>query len=202
MSMTVSDNQARQQEIRQDISQQVQQVQQVPQQARAQIERARQEVAGYGGQGEQPLGPYLALAGIFNASFAAFLLALKQADRPLPERLSARDVALLGVATFKLSRLISRDQVTAFLRAPFVTYKGPAAASEVEEEPRGEGWQRALGNLLTCPYCVAQWVAAGLAYGFILAPRTTRFTAGVFSAYALSDFVGFAYEMAMNKAQS
>jgi hypothetical protein len=165
-------------------------------------DQARRDVAGYGGKGEQPLGPYLALAGIFNLGFAAFLVAAQRADRPLPDRLSARDVALLGVASFKLSRLISRDQVTAFLRAPFVTYKGPAAASEIEEEPRGEGWQRALGNLLTCPYCVAQWVSAGFAYGFILAPRTTRFAAGVFSAYALSDFVGFAYEIAMKNAQS
>lgn len=178
------------------------QLQQLQDQARDQIGQTRQMIAGYGGQDVQPLGPYLALAGIFNLSFAAFLLAANQAERPLPERLSARDVALLGVATFKLSRLISRDQVTAFLRAPFVTYKGPAAASEVEEEPRGTGWQRALGNLLTCPYCVAQWVSAGLAYGFILAPRTTRFASGVFSAYALSDFVGFAYELAMKSAQS
>ena len=171
-------------------------------QMRARTEQARQIISGYGGQAEQPLGPYLALAGIFNLSFAAFLLAARQMKRPLPDRLAARDVALLGVATFKMSRLLSRDQVTAFLRAPFVTYKGPAAASEVEEEPRGTGWQRALGNLLTCPYCVAQWVSAGFAYGFVLAPRTTRFAAGVCSAYALSDFVGFAYEQAINKAQS
>lgn len=171
-------------------------------QMRARTEQARQLVAGYGGQSEQPLGPYLALAGIFNLSFAAFLLAARQMKQPLPERFSARDVALLGVATFKMSRLLSRDQVTAFLRAPFVTYKGPAAASDVEEEPRGAGWQRALGNLLTCPYCVAQWVSAGFAYGFILAPRTTRFAAGVCSAYALSDFIGFAYEQAMKSAQS
>lgn len=176
--------------------------QQLTDNARARAAQAHQAIAGYGGENEQLLGPYLALAGIFNLSFAAFLLAARQAKQPLPERLSARDVALLGVATFKMSRLISRDEVTAFLRAPFVRYKGPAAASEVEEEPRGDGWQRALGNLLTCPYCVAQWISVGFAYGFVLAPRTTRFVAGVSAAYALSDFIGLAYEQAMKKVDS
>lgn len=199
MSTATNDHQARQEEQHEHDQPPLEQVRLHLQQAQ---DHARRDVAGYGGQGEQPLGPYLVLAGIFNLGFAAFLLATQRTDRPLPERLSARDVALLGVASFKLSRLISRDQVTAFLRAPFVTYKGPAAASEIEEEPRGEGWQRALGNLLTCPYCVAQWVSAGFAYGFILAPRPTRFAAGVFSAYALSDFIGFAYEIAMKSAQS
>lgn len=199
MSTAANDNQVQHEGRREHDQPKVEQVRLHMRQAQ---DQARRDVAGYGGKGEQPLGPYLALAGIFNLGFAAFLVAAKRADRPLPDRLSARDVALLGVASFKLSRLISRDQVTAFLRAPFVTYKGPAAASEIEEQPRGEGWQRALGNLLTCPYCVAQWVSAGFAYGFILAPRTTRFAAGVFSAYALSDFIGFAYEIAMKNAQS
>lgn len=161
--------------------------------SRDQLDRVAQ---GYGARDIQPLVPYAALAAIFNLLFAAFLLAAKQSRRPLPERLAPRDILLLGVATHKLSRLISRDQVTAFLRAPFVTYKSPAAASEVEEEPRGSGWQRALGNLLTCPYCVAQWVSAGFVYGLAFAPRTTRLIAGVFATYTIADFLGLAYEEA------
>jgi hypothetical protein len=41
---------------------------------------------------------------------------------------------LLGVATYKLSRLISSDRVTSPLRAPFVEYVEPAGASEVKEK--------------------------------------------------------------------
>lgn len=176
-----------------------------PQVSRALAESRQQlqgVVSGYGAQDIQPLVPYAALAGIFNLLFAGFLLAAKQSKRPLPERLAPRDILLLGVATHKLSRLISRDQVTAFLRAPFVTFKSPAAASEVEEEPRGTGWQRALGNLITCPYCVAQWVAAGFVYGLVFAPRTTRLVAGAFAAYTLADFLGLAYEVATKIAFS
>lgn len=162
----------------------------------------RQITAGYGARDIQPLVPYAELAGIFNLLFAGFLLAAKQSKRPLLERLAPRDILLLGVATHKLSRLLSRDQVTAFLRAPFVTFKSSAAGSEVEEEPRGTGWQRALGNLITCPYCVAQWVSAGFVYGLVFAPRTTRFIAGTFAAYTVADFLGLAYEEATKIAFS
>lgn len=158
-------------------------------------------VSGYGAQDIQPLAPYTALAAIFNVLFAGILLAVKRTNHSLPEHLAPRDILLLGVATHKLSRLISRDQVTAFLRAPFVTYKSPAAASEVEEEPRGTGWQRALGNLLTCPYCVAQWVAAGFVSGLLVAPRATRLVASTFAVYTLAEFLGLAYEKAVKIAQ-
>lgn len=179
-----------------------QQVQHAQETARSTVAQAQQASAGYGAQDVQPLGPYLGLAAIFNLSFAGFLLASRSAKRPLPEQLTVRDLALLGVATYKMSRLISRDQVTAFLRAPFVKYKEPGLTSEVEEEPRGTGWQRALGNLLTCPYCVGQWVVAGFAYSLVFAPRTTRFIEGVLTAYALSDFLGLVYEKSERLAQS
>ncbi len=52
----------------------------------------------------------------------------KQADRPLPERVSPGDILLLGVATHKLSRLLAKDWVTSFYRAPFTEYQGSATA--------------------------------------------------------------------------
>jgi hypothetical protein len=29
-----------------------------------------------------------------------------------------------------------------------------------------------MGELLTCPFCLGQWVATGLIFGLVLAPRT------------------------------
>ncbi len=105
--------------------------------------------AGYS-QEPRPLKSYAALTGIYNTAFAAFLLRSKQADRPLPERVSPGDILLLGVATHKLSRLLTKDWVTSFYRAPFTEYQGAATApGEVSEQPRGEGLRRSLGELFT-----------------------------------------------------
>lgn len=94
---------------------------------------------------------------------------------------------LLGVATYKLSRLISKDRVTAPFRAPFVEYEDSAGASELKEKPRGEGLQRAVGDLLTCPYCMGAWGAAALTYGFVFSPRITRILGGILATTAISD---------------
>jgi hypothetical protein len=78
--------------------------------------------AGYKGGEEMPLAGYAALLGIYNAAFLALLLAARNSDDGLPERISFPDLLLLGVATHKLSRVIAKDRVTSPLRAPFTEY--------------------------------------------------------------------------------
>jgi hypothetical protein len=136
----------------------------------------------------RPLGGYAVLSGTLAAAFAGAL-----AGAELPERLSGRDIVLAGVATHKLSRLLAKDKVTSFLRAPFTRFQEPAGKGELEEQPRGTGLRLATGELLVCPYCVAQWIAAGFAVGYVRAPRLTRLLAGMYTAYAISDALQFAY---------
>ena len=155
--------------------------------------------AGYSRE-HRPLAAYGALVGLFNLLLAAFLLGVKRSGRPLPLRIGVGDLALLGVATYKLSRLIAKDSVTSVLRAPFTQYEGPSGASEVNERPRGRGMQKALGELLTCPFCVGQWVAAALACGLVAAPGITRLIAAIFSAVAIADFLQYGYEAVRKQA--
>ena len=63
------------------------------------------------------------------------------------------DLLLVGIATHKLSRLLAKDKVTSFIRAPFTRYQEPSGQGEVEEEPYGHGLHLAVGELLVCPYC-------------------------------------------------
>jgi Protein of unknown function (DUF1360) len=140
-----------------------------------------------------PLKSYAALATAFNVALATGLAATKD---DLPERFSPLDLLLLGVATHKYSRIVTKDRVTSFLRAPFVRYEGKAGPSEVSETPRGEGAQRAVGELINCPFCIGMWVASGLGVGFVAAPRVTRFLAGVGAALALADFLHLAHAAA------
>src|SRR5207302_247372 len=136
----------------------------------------------------QPLAGHAVLLGVFSSSVAAVALAFRRSGRTLPERMPAGDLALMSVATYKLSRLISKDKITSFLRAPFTRYMGEAERpSEVSEEPRGKGFQRAVGELLVCPYCLAQWVSAGLASLYLFSPRLARLTSSLFSIVVGSD---------------
>jgi hypothetical protein len=145
---------------------------------------------------EMPLPQYALLVGIFAASLATFLAAAKTTRHPLPERLSLGDLLLLGVATHKLSRLIAKDRVTAPFRAPFARFEKSAGAGEVDEQPRGTRMQRAIGDLVTCPFCVSPWVAAALTCGFTVSPRLTRLICGIFSSVAISHFLHHRYATA------
>jgi len=162
--------------------------------------RADEAVAGYAPHEHRPLAAYAGMTAAFGVALGGALGALRASGRELPESLSARDLALAGVATHKLSRLIAKDKVTSFLRAPFTRYQEPAGHGELEEAPRGSGARYAVGELLVCPYCLAQWVAAGFAVGLVAAPRPTRLVAGIYAAETLSDFLQLAYKAAEDRA--
>lgn len=118
------------------------------------------------GGGQRPLAGYAAL----GAGLAGALLAARRAGRPLPPRLALGDVVIAGLATQKLSRIVSKDKVTSHLRAPFT----------------GSG--------------VAQWIAAGFTVGHVYAPRATRLLARMWAVYAVADAAQLAYAMAEDRA--
>lgn len=149
---------------------------------------------------QRPLGGYMALAGAYGGAVAAGVVALRRAGRGLPERPHPGDVALIAVATHKLSRIVAKDKVTSFLRAPFTRYQEPSGQGEVEEEARGHGLQLAVGELLICPYCLSQWIATGLTMSMVASPRVTRMACAVFVSYTLSDFLQVAYRAAEDAA--
>ncbi|HSK99235.1 MAG TPA: DUF1360 domain-containing protein [Rubrobacteraceae bacterium] len=154
---------------------------------------------GYDG-GEEPLPSYAAVAGLFNLILAVFLLLARRTGRPIPERIETRDIALLGVATHKLSMLIAQDAVTSPLRAPFTELQEKESPKRVKERPRGEGLRRSLGELITCKFCVGQWVASFFTYGLVLFPAATRLVASIFAIVALSDHLHQTYKALMNRA--
>lgn len=113
------------------------------------------------------------------------------------EMMTAGDVLRLTIATHRLSRLITKESITAPLRAPFTQYVGPGMASEVEEEvatdPNRHPVPHAVGELLTCPFCMAQWIATVLTGAHVLAPRQARLVATVLTVAAGADALHFLY---------
>lgn len=147
----------------------------------------------------RPLAAYAGLTTSFFAAFAGALIALEASGRKIPERPPIRDIVLGALATQKVSRLIAKDRVTSFVRAPFTRYQEGVGHGELSEEARGTGLRLAIGELLICPYCMAQWVAGGLTVGYVAAPRTTRLLTAMWSAQTIADFVQLGYSAAENK---
>ena len=147
---------------------------------------------------EQLLAEFASLLAFYMTSVAV-LTGMAVEKNCLPRRFSLLDLALLGIATHKMRRIVAKDRITCILRAPFVSYVRSAGAGEVEEEPRGRGIQRGIGHLVSCPYCMAPWCATGLAFGLVFAPRVTRFFAGILASVAASDFLHRAYLAAKEK---
>jgi len=148
--------------------------------------------AGYAPPEERPpLAAYATFAAIFHAAMAAAVASAKRSGRDLPERVHAGDIALIGIASYQLSRLIAKKKVTAFVRAPFTELEGKGGPAELEE--------RALGELLICPYCLGLWASGGFHAGLLFAPRATRFSASVLTAMSISDFLQIAKRAAEDR---
>ncbi|MFG3700090.1 DUF1360 domain-containing protein [Micromonospora sp. NPDC047620] len=151
----------------------------------------------------RPLGGYLAAMGTYAAVTGTLAGLVKAAGRHVPERPATADVVLLSIATHKLSRLLAKDAVTSPLRAPFTRYDRPIGSGEVMEQVRDQGSsaRHAIGELLSCPFCLAVWVATGLTGGLVLSPRLTRLVATALTAVAASDFLQMAYATAQRAAE-
>jgi hypothetical protein len=157
-------------------------------------------LSGYAAPEERPpLAAYAAFATVFHGAMAGAAMAAKRSGRDLPERVGVADIALIGTASHKLSRLVAKKKVTAFIRAPFTELEGKGGPAELDERPRGSGIQRAIGELLVCPYCLGLWASGAFHAGLLFAPRATRFSASVLSAMTISDFLQVAYRAAEDR---
>jgi hypothetical protein len=152
--------------------------------------------AGHSPGRQRPLGGYAVLMTTFTALAAGFGAWFRASGRELPESISARDLALVTIASHKTSRLITRDRVTSAVRAPFTEFQSDAGPGEVDERARGHGLRRAIGELLVCPYCLGMWVSAALTASLLVFPRFTRWFTSVLVAFFGSELLQIAYARA------
>ncbi|MGH2896726.1 MAG: DUF1360 domain-containing protein [Solirubrobacteraceae bacterium] len=155
-------------------------------------------LAGHSPGQERALGGYAVLMGTFGGLAAGFGTWLRRSGRKLPGRAASSDLLLVTVATHKCARILARDRVTSTVRAPFTRFQGDAGPSEVDEQARGRGLRRAVGELVVCPYCLDMWTASGFVAGLIVAPDATRWVATLFTVLTGAD----ALQIAHGKAES
>jgi hypothetical protein len=130
---------------------------------------------------------------VFGGSWAVFTALVSRGDRPLPDSYRLTDLLVGGVATHKFTRILSKTGVTTPLRAPFTVYEGEAGHGEVDERPREGHPQHTIGELLTCPFCLAPWVGSAYVAALALAPRAARTWAAAFTVVATSDLMQHAH---------
>jgi hypothetical protein len=138
----------------------------------------------------RPYGAYAGITGTFVGALALAGALAHLLDRD-PREHDALDLVVLGAATFKAARTITRDDVASFIREPFV--EGEAGEGDEHAIETGD-LRQAIGELVTCSRCVGTWVAGGLASTQILAPRFGRVLTWTLAAAALNDWLqaGFA----------
>jgi hypothetical protein len=157
------------------------------------IRWAKAQAATYAHGEDRPLGAYLVLMGAYSALVASLATAVGILGKPVPNRIGGRDLILTGLATHKISRLLSKDPVTSPLRAPLTRFEGTSGEAELSEKVRGEGLRHAVGELVTCPFCLDQWVGTALIFGLVLLPRSTRLILSIFTVVTTADFVQHLY---------
>lgn len=143
---------------------------------------------------------YVTLVGLFLGVLGLFVS--RERDRKQAFTLSPRDLALLGLATYRAGRVVAYDRVAEPFRAP-VTETVPDefdAGENVVAE--GTGIRKAIGELVSCPTCVGTWVAAGLIYGMHLAPGPTRLFAAILGVSGLAEVIGEGVEALTWSAQA
>ncbi|MGO4886880.1 DUF1360 domain-containing protein [Anaerobacillus sp. MEB173] len=83
------------------------------------------------------------------------------------------DLVILILASFRLTRLIVFDEITSFIRKPFltVTYQENEDGQLVENiEFKGKGLRYWFGVLLSCHWCVGIWASLGIVMLFFYFP--------------------------------
>lgn len=135
---------------------------------------------------------YEQLLATYGALLGTAAWALRRRGRPLAVP-SPTDTALIGVAVFKLSRLVTKEKVLRPVREPFVESVERGAGSEVNSRPVRRGFRGAVGELLTCPFCISVWMSTGFVVMYAVAPTAARLVASAATADAVADVSQYAY---------
>jgi hypothetical protein len=108
------------------------------------------------------------------------LLAASRGRPPVPQA----ELPALGLATFQLSKLLTKEKVESWVREPFVEEE-----PDGERHPKGEGLRYAVGELLTCSRCAGAWSSLALTSLRVLRPREGRIVTTVLASAAVNDWL-------------
>ena len=121
----------------------------------------------------------------FNVAWVALLATVAATTRA--EGPPVRELPLFGLASFSLTKSLSKEKVGTWVREPLVDESAP------DRPPKGRGLRYVAGELLTCTRCLGTWSALGLVGLRAARPREARLVAGVLATSAVNDFLQCAF---------
>lgn len=114
----------------------------------------------------------------------------------LPTSIELFDFSILALAVFRTVRLLTYDSIAQFIRDWFVQ-KTIHDDGTVTRAPLPYGLRRSLGNLISCPWCIAVWITLFYSFFYFLTefawyPLLLLAIAGVASVFQIfANLIGW-----------
>jgi len=138
---------------------------------------------------KQEYATKLTLMGVFISLFMAVALRKPAKSGKKAAKFKPFDIALIGLSTYRLGRMIAYDRVTEPMRHYFTETVPDASGAGETVIPAGQGARNAFGQLLSCPICAGTWVAAALVYAFHFFEAPTRMFLAIVGSTALAELL-------------
>lgn len=100
---------------------------------------------------------------------------------------SLEELIIIGLASFRLTRLIVYDKITEFIRSPFldeITEDG-----EVYVMPKEKGIRKWIGELISCYWCTGVWASTGLLAAYVFIPKIGVALILIFAVAAIGSII-------------
>jgi len=110
---------------------------------------------------------HLLLMGL-DVSFFSTVALLAHASQLPP--VTPTNLLLFGLATVRMARTLSFNEIAEPIRAPFTEVKADSCGAGANVHARGDGLQYVIGSLLACPICTGTWSALLLVIAWSLLP--------------------------------
>jgi hypothetical protein len=104
------------------------------------------------------------------------------------------ELGLRGLAAYRIGRMVAFERIAVPVREPFTATVPDETGVDETVVARGRGVRWAIGELLSCPTCVATWATLALAIGSMVAPGPTRFLIRVLGVTGLAELGHLAAE--------
>jgi len=131
----------------------------------------------------KPVEPhdYAAVNVVWLGMVSALLAATAREGKSAPP---GAELPVFGLATFTLTKALSKEKVGAWAREPLVE-----PGEDGSRRPRGRGLRYVLGELVTCPRCLGTWSSLGLVGLRVARPREGRIVAAILASAAINDIL-------------
>lgn len=102
------------------------------------------------------------------------------------------EVVIMGLASFRLTRLVVYDKICEFIRRPFfdeLSEINESGETEVYYIPKPKGIKNIIGELLSCYWCFGIWATLFLLLLYWLAPAAGNIFIILLAAAAVGSII-------------